>query len=731
VIRRIVVILTFIIIAAGCSSGQGRQEAPIPTIFPTSTPNYGNPELAEQVATSFLHHWKNSDFEQMYRLLNQASKDATPYENFRAFYENAYEIIRFDSVNFRLLTATQDNFRVIRYGYEATFQSNVLGEFVDSNRELVLVLDELTRDWQVAWSPATIFTEMGQGALLRYEAFPPRRASIYDRDGRILADMNGGVVSVLVVPGEMPNYDACISTLAQVLDTSVEEMQAKMTNYAPTQLAEVGIIELGVYREWQQALVNVCNPEFDDRPTRRYINGDLAPHIIGYVGYPDESEIPAIEAAGFPRDAIVGRSGIEKSWDETLRGRPGAQLSLVTPDGDLLRILAESAPQPPQSVYLTIDSELPRFALATIAEAYANARDGWAQTSDGGSIIVMEVNTGAILAMVSYPTFNANAFNTFPVMGEEEAQRLIQQVQENEADPLLNRPAQGQYPVGSTMKPVTAIAALDSGVYTFDERYTSIGIWDRDIPRTDWLPGGHGTVNLADALTHSCNTCFYEAGYRMNETDPWILPNYADRMGLGRPSGLTDLVTAAGLIGNPDNKPEYENTGVAWNFSDAVNIAIGQGGVQITPLQLLRTYNAIANGGTLYRPQLVDRTGLLHEFSYQMQPDPMETIDIPLETLDYIREGLCKVTTASYGTARHKFEGSQLQSLGVCGKTGTAQDPPREIPHAWFVGYAPRENPEIIVLAMVENSGDGSEVAAPLVRKIMEYYFFGPDEVTP
>jgi penicillin-binding protein 2 len=607
--------------------------------------------------------------------------------------------------------------------YDTTFNSNIIGEFTDTGRELRLVLDEQQQAWRVAWSPGNIFAEMANGGRLRMETVIPTRASIYDRNGEILADSNGQIVLVSIIRGEIPDMPNCINTLARSLNQAVESVEARMATFGMEQLAQVGQMEQAGFQQWRTALELNCAAQFDNRPVRRYLNGDLAPHIIGYVGYPDESQLEALEWEGFRRDSIVGRSGIEATWNSTLAGKPGGRLTIVSPNGLELRFLGQKGTEPGQSIYLTIDANLQRHAASMLAEAYAAAP--WGQTSPGGSAIVYDPNTGAVLAMVSYPTFNANAFNSFPVMGLQAAQEIVQQVQNDERRPQLNRPTQGGYPSGSTMKIMTAIAALDSGVFGFDERFVSVGIWDKDIPRRDWLAGGHGSQTIQGALTVSCNTCFYEAGYRLDNLDPYLLPSYASRLGLGRLTGINEFIAESpGVIGNPDTKSQFAPDEGGWRFSDAVNMAIGQGFVEVTPLQMVRMYSAVLTDGTLYRPQLVARTGLLDQTDYTMTPDAMSNIDIDEEILSYVRTGLCDVTVKTWGTAEFVFRRSRLQELGVCGKTGTAQDPLQRESHAWFVGFAPRENPEVAVIVMIENSGEGSEVAAPLVRDLMEYYFY-------
>ena len=695
--------------------------AQLPTRIPTVTPIYNNPYDAEAVVTAFLYHWQQSQWEAMYALLSDSSQQATPYESFAALYENATSTMRLQTIDFTLLAQSRDGNRIMVFVYDVTFTTNSIGTFTDTSREIRLVMDDLTQSWRVAWSPGDIFRQMAEGGSIRLETFPPLRGNIYDRNGIILADMNGRMVKVQVIENQIDDLDLCVNTLAQVLEVTPEEVQTRMNRNNPDWLADIGLIEGSVFDVWQSALVEICNAQFDALRTRRYIYGDLMPHIIGTVGYPEADEIPLVQAAGFRQDSILGRSGVERAWDETLRGTPGTRLSIVRPNGETLRVLGETPIQPSQSVYLTIDIDLQRFVASAISESFA-ANEG--TFGDGGAAVVMNVNTGEILAMVSYPTYNANAFIPYPVMGETEAQQIIAQVVNDERQPQLNRAAQGRYPSGSIMKVISAIAALDSGEYTMDETYFSTGVWNRDIPRTDWLGGGHGRLNLAGALIHSCNTCFYEVGYRLDNRDPYLLPSYANMMGLGIDPGLQDIETSAGLIGTPDTKSNYHAE--AWSYSDAVDMAIGQGMVEVSPLQMAGVYSIVANGGSHYRPQLVLSTGLLGEMSYELQPEVMDTVNLSQELLDYIRGGLCSVTTNSSGTAEFVFRGSPLMDdIGVCGKTGTAQTTPNPIPHAWFVGYAPRENPEIVVVVIVENSGDGSRYAAPITRRIMEYYYFG------
>ena len=386
--------------------------------------------------------------------------------------------------------------------------------------------------------------------------------------------------------------------------------------------------------------------------------------------------------------------------------------------------MARTTSEPPESVWLTLDTDLQAAITKIFSDYYKAGKDGWAAASKGAAAVIIDVNTGAILAMVSYPTYDANVFAPFPSMGKVVSAQLIEQLQNDPNRPLLNRAAQGLYPLGSVMKTVSAVAVTNSGVYALDQKYTCTGVWNRDITRYDWYAPGHGTQTLAQAITHSCNPYFYEVGYQMDQHDPYALPSYMRRAGFGAPTGLTDIEEEAGFIPDPDWK--RRSLGIDWTFSDAVNIAIGQGEVQVTPLQVARWFAAIANGGILYQPQLVEKAGILGEApTFVNTPDAMADMNINPDVWGVLREGMCNVTRARDGTAEFQFRDyPDLQQIGVCGKTGTAQDDPRPT-HAWFAAYAPMDKPQVAIAVVVENGGEGSGIAAPIVRDILRYYFLG------
>lgn len=718
------IVVLIMLAAVGCApSAQGQQPAataPIPTL--ASLPSNYLIEDAERVARDFLQGWADGDLETMFSLISFASQEATPWDSFRALYDGAHTAMQLEHLAYEGITIFRPQDELAAFAYNVSFDTRMLGEFTDSNRNLQLVVDARAEDWRVAWSPADIFPEMAAGARLRLDATVPNRANIYDSEGRILADQNGRVVTINVIRQDIPQYNDCLNALSAALAQPVAEVQAKLESRPVNWVMDMGTIEAQTYSATYQVLEQYCRATFSNRSVRRYANGLLAPHILGYVGYPDEAMIPALQEAGFTQESIIGRSGVEATWDTTLRGTPAARLVIVTPSGEVLREIARSSALPGESVWLTIDSDLQMRVQQIVADAFTQAKDSWAPGSNGASVVIMDIHTGDILAMVSYPTFDNNAYLPFPPMGRQQGQQIVLQTQADPRRPELNRPAQGVYPLGSVMKTISAAAVADSGVYALDERYTCTGLWNRDIPRTDWLARGHGTLTLAGALTNSCNPYFYEVGYQISQVDMGLLARYARQLGFGAPTGMTDLPEQGGLIGDPEWL--RVNYGLDWTFSDNVNMSIGQGYVQVTPLQVVRWFASIANNGTLPHPRVVRQVGLLGESLHETEIGAGTPINIRTEVLDVLRQGMCEVTTAQTGTAEFVFRNSPLQSIGVCGKTGTAQNSGEGVqPTAWFAAYAPRENPEIAVVVMVETAGEGSGVAAPITRQVLEAYF--------
>ena len=707
---------------AGCGAGTEQSALPLPTLAadPTSDSDL---ESAGQVARLFLDAWLRGDFDEMHSWLTFRNRELTPLDEFRAIYQNARDTLTLTRLEYKPVNLTGER-SVLALQYDMTFHTRILGRFTDKKRLLHLVIDPQVGGWRIAWSPADIFAELGEGARLVFESQIPSRANIYDRDGETLADQNGRMVRVLANNARIPDRDVCFKILAESLDKSLDEITDLFNVRSRADwIVDAGLIEPDVFIENNDLMQAYCRAEFRQQPTRRYLSGTLLPHVIGYVGYPDATQVADLEAIGFNAGTIIGKGGVEASMNDTLAGRPGGRLSLVAPDGRRLRVLSEVRSQIPESLWLTIDADLQAQVARLLESAYESSP--WSEESKGAAVIVMDVNNGEILAMYSYPAYDGNALNPFPSIGAAEAFKGLEAIVEDERKPLLNRATQGIYPTGSVMKGLTAVAALESGVYDETTRYNCTGSWayGTDV-RYDWLRGGHGIMSVQSGITNSCNPFFYQAGFALNARDPWLLPSFGRLLGLGQLTGVNAVPEVAGNLPTPDNITRL--TGLPWSYSHAVNLSIGQGEAQATPLQMLRLYAAIANGGYVLRPHLVRERGILDQRSTVAEREVMVDAQLDRAKLAIIHRGMCDVVNSYAGTAAHQFQGSPLVDLGVCGKTGTAQVPGEDVPpHSWFIAYAPAKEPRIAIVTMVENAGEGSAVAAPLTREILEYYYFG------
>ena len=707
---------------AGCGGGIEKFALPLPTLAaePTAATDL---ESADQVARLFLDAWQRSDFDEMHSLLTFRNRELTPLDEFRAIYRNARDKLTLTRLEYKPVNLTGEG-SVLALQYDMTFYTRILGSFTDEKRLLHLVIDSQVGGWRIAWSPADIFAELGEGARLVFEAQIPSRGNIYDRDGETLADQNGRMVRVLADNARIPDRDVCFKILAESLGKPLEEITDLFNVRSRADwIVDAGLIEPDVFIENNDLMKAYCGAEFRQQPTRRYLSGTLLPHVIGYVGYPDAAQVLELEAIGFTAGTIIGKGGVEASMNDTLAGRPGGRLSLVAPDGRRLRVLSEVRSQIPESLWLTIDADLQAEIARLLQSAYESSR--WSEDSKGTAVVVMDVNNGEILAMYSYPVYDGNVLIPFPSIGAAEALKGLKAIVEDERKPLLNRTTQGVYPTGSVMKGLTAVAALESGVYDETTRYNCVGSWayGADV-RYDWLRGGHGIMSVQTGVTNSCNPFFYQAGFNLNARDPWLLPSFGRLLGLGQLTGVKAVPEVAGNLPTPDNITRL--TGLPWSYSHAVNLSIGQGEVQATPLQMLRLYAAIANGGHLLRPHLVRERGILDQRTTVAEREVMVDAHLNPANLAIIRRGMCDVVSSYAGTAAHQFYGSPLLDVGVCGKTGTAQVPGEDIPpHSWFIAYAPAKEPRIAIVTMVENAGEGSVVAAPLTREILEYYYFG------
>ena len=743
--RYYVLLYLFLIILSACSS----ENLPLPRDARLDAPvaNTENAAAAAESATTavsgtnepppdaggyaraFYRAWEGEDFIGMYSLLSPQSQAKVGSEAFVERYSEAMETARVLALHAQPLSLVQEGSRA-DFGVRVTWETAVIGP-ITRDYTVPLVFDD--DRWGIEWHEGLILPELDGGNRLAMEYEIPARANIYDINGQAFA-YQGKAISLAVIPGQIQDEPYLLGVLSQVLEKSPEDIQFLYAASKPDWLVPVGEVTEARLQDFildLQPLIGAGLAPPEARSTRLYDPAGIAPHIIGYTGFIPAEQIDSYLAEGYRGDEMVGLTGMEAWGEEYLNGKRGGTLNVYTSSGEFVTTLAEQKPEQARSIYASFDRNFQAAVEQALNEAISSHPE-----AERGAVVVLDVNNSAVRAMASYPTYNPNIFDGARPNSDVE----LGQVLNDPGRPLINRAAQGAYPAGSVFKIVTMSAALNSGLYTPDTPYTSTGSWNKlgdGLAKRDWREGGHGTISLKQALVVSCNSCFYDAGYNVDGQDNTLLSRIANQFGLGQRTGIYGIAESAGLIPSPEWKAT--ELGEGWAAGDAVNMAIGQGFVQVTPLQIANILAAIANGGILHRPTLVDRLGA--GGSGPEEPWPAEEIgQLPLnpEQMAVMKESLWNVANGPWGTASDRFVGLPLQ---VAGKTGTAEAPPND-PHAWFAGYAPAapytrpdgalvENPEIAIAVLVENAGEGSEVAAPIFRRIVELYYGLPTTPFP
>jgi len=685
-----------------------------PTQPPASTPTATALPIdvpAHETATAYLNAWAANDLQTMYALCSAETRQRVPPEEFLRIYTEIANEATLIAVRPQLIAVLQEG-RQASAAFKAEFQTGFVGNFEVEN-ELPLVWDG--DRWAVAWSKQCIFRELAPRNLVSMISRPAVRANIYDVKGRGLA-IKKDLITVGVIPRDIQDEAALLSRLNVVLKIPQSEIKAKYEKQPPTWFIPIADISLEESQKHYQLLLEP-GISLREKSTRAYREPAAAPHVIGFLGKIPAESLAEWQARGYTGDELVGRTGIEAWGESYLAGKRGGTLTIITPEGQVAATLAKREAVPARSIYLTIDYDFQRKVEDLLGERK-------------GSVVVMEVNTGRVLALATWPRFDPNLF------AEGINPAAWNELNSNPDKPLLNRPLQGQYPSGSTFKMISMGTIMERGGVPATKVYNCPGSWNKlGWTMTCWLKSGHGNIALQDAITGSCNVTFYQVGYDLSYIDIDALPSYARSFGLGAATGIgkmpdgtsTDdpLGEASGLI--PDDAWKRQVYGEGWSVGDTVNLAVGQGFLRVTPLQMCRMVAAIANGGTLYRPQIVDKIAAVGDQpEITFKPEKVGRLPVTPETLKAIQEGMIGVTTKSLGTARHRFVNFPYT---VAGKTGSAQNE-GQLPHSWFVGYLPADKPEIAIVTMLENIGEGSTYAAPLFRQVAAAYY-GIEEQAP
>lgn len=709
--RLISLILFLVVLVSACTPTP--TDLPTTTV-PTSTATLPGPQInttrapdVKQSAQTYLNLWADEDYEGMYAMLSRLSQDAFLKEDFIKRYQNTTNALTLIELTGEV-TSALTNPRDAQVGYTVNFETALVGTIT---RNMVMNLTMEDNVWKVQWEEGMILPELKGGNYLSMDISAPARGNIYDKDGNALVAQSE-IVALGITPGGIGDgqHGALVSYLSELTGLNADYIRSKYEYAGPDWYIPIGETARSNVDRYYSTLSTLGGLNMNYYTSRYYFDGGVAAHITGYVQSIFPEELDEYKRMGYRGDEKVGRTGLEAWGEEVLIGKKGASLYVVRPDGTIETRIGYSDSQLSQSIYTTLEQDF----QAEVELAINGFR---------GAIVVMERDTGRVLAMASSPTYDPNLFdpNNF-----NSGWMLADMLNPNE-NRLLNRAAQSAYPLGSVFKIITMAAALETDTFKADDVYYCGHTFTdlEGLTLYDWtyekeLPPS-GDLTLSEGLMRSCNPWFYHIGltmYRRGLTNS--LAEMARAFGLGSPTGIGQIQEVAGNI--PDTVTE----------GDSVQLAIGQASMLVTPLQVATFIAAVGNGGTLYQPQLVEKiTPANGDPSFEFQPIETGTLPVSEENLAIIQAAMRSVVANARGTARNAMLGLQIP---IYGKTGTAQNPPLR-PHAWFAGYTDLGNPDrpdIAVVVLAENAGEGSEIAAPIFRRVIELYFYGrPSRIYP
>lgn len=537
---------------------------------------------------------------------------------------------------------------------------------------------------------------------IRIQPVVPKRGILMDRERRVIGD-NRASYTLGLVPSEINNTQTA-SLIADVLEISEGELNRRIRKnitgrFQPAMVKrDLNFEKVAILEEQNEIFPGAV---YSKDQARKYTTGLGSECYTGYVGEISSEEIERLDRSIYRAGTVIGKAGVEKYYDRELRGIEGTEYLEIAASGQILGVL-ESQPgvpeEPGSDLILTVDIDIQKAAVESFGEFCC------------GAAVVMDPRNGEIIAMVSKPSNDANIFSS--VIPSDVWNSIVSDTN----NPLLNRPLVGLYPPGSIYKLVIAGAGLELGLINKTSVFpTGCNGWYQfgNRPFGCWDKSGHAKTNVIEAIEQSCDVYFYQLGLQMGLEEYY---RYSQACGFGKKTGVDLPLEAAG---NTPNKEWYDNRigKGKWTQGVLLNLAIGQGEILATPLQLAQFYCGMANNGRVYKP---------HMLKSIIGPDGRETsrggefsFNLPFSqnTLDILNESIVRVVHGEKGTAR----GSKIRGTTMAGKTGTAQNPHGEN-HSWFVGFAPAENPSIVACVIVENAGHGSDHAAPAVKKIIQTY---------
>ncbi|HZP36173.1 MAG TPA: penicillin-binding protein 2 [Methylomirabilota bacterium] len=539
--------------------------------------------------------------------------------------------------------------------------------------------------------------ELSEKNRIRVRPVAAPRGILFDRNGLALVD-NRPAFTLSLIPREMDDRDSVVARLAVLLKMPVGDLLEALDRVPADSIRPVRVrrgLTLEEVTKVEERKLELPGVVVEVEPQRVYPNSTFAAHLLGYVREVNDEQM---KQGRYRRGDMIGQSGLERLLDDYLRGRDGGERIEVDAMGRPVQLMRREEPDPGAQVITTIDRRVQEVAEQAMA-------------GKAGAVVVMDPRNGDVLALTSSPAFPLDRLAGN--LDREEWVRLVKDPQ----TPLMNRALQGQYPPGSVFKIVVAAAGLQEGLIApMDRIYCNgqftLGNWTFK----DWKPGGHGHMDLRSAIAHSCDVYFYQAGLKIGgET----MAKYAHAFGLGMPTGIDLGGERFGIIPFSSARPRRR----ALHAGETVNMSIGQGQLLVTPMQVARMMAAVANGGILWKPRLVQRVERSDgSLAYSSSSKMTERAELSPVVWTFLRDSLSAAVKEGTGAA------ARIPGLDVAGKTGTAQtvaksDSAKGQDHAWFASFAPAEDPQLVVVVFVERGGHGGDVAAPVARKIYEAYF--------
>ena len=573
------------------------------------------------------------------------------------------------------------------------------------------------RIWYLQILKWQYLTGLSENNRVRMVTLPANRGMIKDRNGETLVSIRPAF-NLYLTPEDARDLTSSLDKLSHKISFDREKLKKEMARSKSFKEVLIkGDISRNEVAFVEENIMSLPGIHIKAEPLRNYVFNNLASHTLGYLGEISKASLEGHKDPSYKQGDFVGKNGLENIYESVLRGDKGYKEVEVDVSGRELKALRKLPPESGNNLILTLD--------VRVQQELEKVMTGTVDKDMNGSVVVMKVQTGEIIAMASKPSFNPNKFAAG--ISPQNWNALMT----DEWHPLQNRSIHGQYPPGSTYKIVTALAGLEEGVIKPDTSIYCPGHFKLGRGRYRcWKKSGHGSVNLHDALVQSCDVYFYTIGHRLGID---TIAKYAKRFGLGSSTDLGLSQEKRGLV--PTTQWKLLNKKEPWLLGETISASIGQGFNLVTPMQQVSMISAVANGGMLLKPYLVKRIEEPEgEIRKEFFPSITGQLGADPDHLEQIRLALRDVVNGNRGTAKR----SRLKNIIVSGKTGTAQVvrmksneelakgeaiPVKYRDHAWFVAFAPYEKPEIAVAIIIEHGGHGGATAAPIAKKVFKKYF--------